>query len=236
MEVHRPKPVHHWREFLKEVGIIVLGVLIALSAEQSVEWLTWRAKADQAQTQLRHDAAGILDDMLERLAIQPCQDRRLVLIRDRLLASGTRWTAMAPFYTSGAPAGSTYAHPMRGWPRTSWATAVASTVAMHLPGDQLDDYAHIFAAAEREANDQATEHEDSSELNVLGSSLTLTPDQKVTFLRIVEAERARNRVMAYEAQNSLDYFKALGMDLDKARAASIENSLAYQTCVANHLA
>ena len=25
MEVHRPKPIHHWREFVKEVGIIVLG-------------------------------------------------------------------------------------------------------------------------------------------------------------------------------------------------------------------
>ena len=237
MEVHRPKqPIHGWREFLKEVGIIVLGVLIALGAEQAVEWVSWRAKADQAQTQLHRDATGILDDMLERLAIQQCQDGRLTLIRDRLLASGPAWTAMAPFYTSGPPAGSTYAHPMRGWPRTSWTTAVASTVAMHLPGDQLYDYAHIFAAAEREANDQTTEHEASSELNVLGSSLTLTPDAKVAFLRIVEAERARNRVMAYEAQNTLPYFQALGIDLDKARAADIKDSLAYKTCVANHLA
>ena len=236
MEVHRPKlPIHGWREFLKEVGIIVLGVLIALGAEQSVEWLGWRAKAAQAETHLLRDAASILYEMQERLAIQKCQDGRLVLIRDRLLASGSNWTALAPFYTSGPPAGSTYAHPMRRWPTTAWATAVASTVAMHLPADQIDDYAEIFAAAEREAKDQATEHEASSELNVLGSSLTLTPDQKVTFLRIVEAERARNRVMAYEAQNTLSYFKALGMDLDGARAAA-QKDLAYKTCVANRLA
>jgi hypothetical protein len=235
MEVHRPKPVHHWREFLKEVGIIVLGVLIALGAEQSVEWLNWRAKADQAEIHLRRDAASILFDMLERLEIQKCQDGRLTLIRDRLLASGPVWSGMTPFYTSGPPAGSTYAHPMRPWPRTSWLNAVASTAAMHLPDAKLDDYSAIFGAAEREANDQATEHEASSELNVLGSSFTLSPDQKVTFLRIIEAERARNRVMAYEARNTLSYFEGLGMDLEQARIAT-RRDLPYETCVANHLA
>lgn len=34
MHIHLPKPLHGWREFLAEVGIIVLGVLIALGAEQ----------------------------------------------------------------------------------------------------------------------------------------------------------------------------------------------------------
>jgi hypothetical protein len=236
MEVHKAKkPIHDSREFLKEVGIIVLGVLIALGAEQSVEWLNWRLRAAQAEVRLRRDAVSVLEDMQERLEILACQDGRLPLMRDRLLASGPAWTAMAPFYTSGPPAGSTYAHPMRGWPRTSWTNAVASTAAMHLPAKELGAYPHIFAAAEREAGDQATEHEASSELNVLGLSFTLTPDQKVSFLGTIEAERARNRVMAYEAQNTLPYFEALGMDQEKA-LADVRNSLAYQTCLANHLA
>ena len=235
MDIHKPKPVHGWREFLKEVGIIVLGVLIALSAEQTVEWFHWRHEASQAEHHLHHDARVILDDMLERLEIQKCQDGRLTLIRDRLLASGANWTAMPPFYTYGPPAGSTYAHPMRSWPTTSWSNAVASTAAMHLADEQLDHYARIFAAAEREANDQATEHEASSELNVLGLSLTLTPDQKVVFLRLIEAERARNRVMAYEARNTLPQFTAIGIDVEQARIAARKDSLAYQVCVANHL-
>ncbi|MBV9062475.1 MAG: hypothetical protein JOY77_06055, partial [Alphaproteobacteria bacterium] len=37
MDIHKPKPIRNWREFLKEVGIIVLGVSIALGAEQAVE-------------------------------------------------------------------------------------------------------------------------------------------------------------------------------------------------------
>ena len=37
MHFHLPKPLHGWREFAGEVGIIVIGVLIALGAEQMVE-------------------------------------------------------------------------------------------------------------------------------------------------------------------------------------------------------
>jgi hypothetical protein len=44
MHFHLPKPLHGWREFLGEVGIIVLGVLIALAAEQAVEAWRWQEK------------------------------------------------------------------------------------------------------------------------------------------------------------------------------------------------
>ena len=37
MHFHLPKPLHGWRAFTGEVGIIVIGVLIALGAEQIVE-------------------------------------------------------------------------------------------------------------------------------------------------------------------------------------------------------
>src|SRR5947209_17021640 len=44
MHFHLPKPLHGWREFAGEVGIIVIGVLIALGAEQVVEAFAWREK------------------------------------------------------------------------------------------------------------------------------------------------------------------------------------------------
>ena len=37
MDVHKPKPIRNWREFLKEYAIIVIGVLTALAAEQAAE-------------------------------------------------------------------------------------------------------------------------------------------------------------------------------------------------------
>ena len=52
MHVHLPKPLHGWREFAGEVGIIVLGVLIALAAEATVENWQWRHKVDVVRKSL----------------------------------------------------------------------------------------------------------------------------------------------------------------------------------------
>jgi hypothetical protein len=46
MHVHPPKAVHGWREFAKEIVIIVIGVLIAVGFEDVAEEIHWRHKAD----------------------------------------------------------------------------------------------------------------------------------------------------------------------------------------------
>jgi len=60
MDIHKPKPWHGVREFLKEFGVIVLGVLVALGAEQTVEWLHRQGEVREAREALR---AEIGDDM-----------------------------------------------------------------------------------------------------------------------------------------------------------------------------
>ena len=55
MDIHKPKPWHSIREFLKEYVIIVVGVLTALAAEQGVEWLHWRHEVSQAHANLKDE-------------------------------------------------------------------------------------------------------------------------------------------------------------------------------------
>ena len=55
MHFHLPKPLHGWREFLGEVGIIVIGVLIALGAEQVVESIHWRESVSQMRQAMRSE-------------------------------------------------------------------------------------------------------------------------------------------------------------------------------------
>ena len=55
MHFHLPKPLHGWREFLGEVGIIVVGVLIALGAEQIVQDLHSRADERAFQETIDHE-------------------------------------------------------------------------------------------------------------------------------------------------------------------------------------
>lgn len=61
MHVHLPKPLHGWRAFFGEVGIIVIGVLIALVAEQLVDEWRWDRKVAAVRkslmSELRNDRA-----------------------------------------------------------------------------------------------------------------------------------------------------------------------------------
>ena len=77
MEIHKPHPIHSWRELLKEVGIIVLGVLIALGAEQSVVALRERHAADEARRNVLAEVQFNLGFIRDRVSNEPCIDRRL---------------------------------------------------------------------------------------------------------------------------------------------------------------
>jgi len=54
MDIHKPKPWHGWAEFVKEIGTIVIGVLIALGGEQAVEWAHQQHELSEARDAL-HD-------------------------------------------------------------------------------------------------------------------------------------------------------------------------------------
>ena len=60
MHFHLPKPMHGWRDFAGEIAIIVIGVLIALGAEQVIESWTWERKVAGAMR--RTQGRGVVPD------------------------------------------------------------------------------------------------------------------------------------------------------------------------------
>lgn len=87
MEIHKPKPVHNWREFLKEYAIIVVGVLTALCAEQAVETLHEHSRAAEARIDIHAEIARNLTYMNIRNANEACVSRRLDEIDGLIAAS-----------------------------------------------------------------------------------------------------------------------------------------------------
>jgi hypothetical protein len=132
MHFHLPKPLHGWRAFVGEVGIIVIGVLIALGAEQAVEWLHWRHEVADARRALDREIASNLGAIVRRQQEGACIDRRLSEIRS-LLAHG----ASAPRVPLGQP---------QLWrPRTNvWQAAMAGQVAGHMPLSAWLGYAELY--------------------------------------------------------------------------------------------
>jgi hypothetical protein len=75
MHFHLPKPLHGWREFAGEVGIIVIGVLIALGAEQLVEAAHRQREGVQAESTIRDEIELNLGRLQSRRAIYSCGSR-----------------------------------------------------------------------------------------------------------------------------------------------------------------
>ena len=77
MHLHLPKPLHGWRAFVGEVGIIVIGVLIALGAEQVVEQIRWENEVRTARAELKGEMRHSDGVFAFRIAAKPCVARRL---------------------------------------------------------------------------------------------------------------------------------------------------------------
>ncbi len=136
MEIHKPKPVHNWREFLIELGTITLGVCIALAAEQTVEWWHWHNKVMEARAVLATELAASMGNAIERMMVERCGERRLDAL-EQILDTASR-TGQLP------PVGDVGVMPLRQWTSGTWDGVLASQTATHFPRQQLADLAIIY--------------------------------------------------------------------------------------------
>jgi hypothetical protein len=102
MDIHKPKPWHSVREFLKEYLIIVVGVLTALGAEQAVEALHERGLAREAGEAIAAEMQDNVNRIAFRQAQQSCIDTRLKAITG-LLADWAAGKAPPPGLFLGDP-------------------------------------------------------------------------------------------------------------------------------------
>jgi hypothetical protein len=103
MRFRLPKPLHGWRELAWEVGIIVIGVLIALGAQQIAEGIHDSTVA--AAT--RKDIAGELNSNLMSLKLreraESCIEKRLSELRVILAQWDETGSFKAPLWVAQTP-------------------------------------------------------------------------------------------------------------------------------------
>ena len=160
MDIHKPKPIHNWREFLKELGTIALGVCIALAAEQAVEWWHWRGQVAEAR-QAIHAEIGVNDSRLfaVRLGLNPCLERQATEaggILDDLEAR-----RLPRHFTTFHP-GFGGAHP-----ESDWQAERSAQSLIHFPRNELALMGRYYSALENFKNWEAIEREAWRSLSVL---------------------------------------------------------------------
>ena len=170
MHVHLPKPLHGWRAFFGEVGIIVLGVLIALSAEQLVGRWQWHQKVAETSAQLDAELHRDARGAYEGLAVAPCLDQQLHAI-DVALASARETGRLNP-----TPA---FTPPLHMFTEDTWLNARALQVADHLSAEQIQDYSRLFFYPRDLGTAIVELHKEAAELRTLRGGFSSISTEEV---------------------------------------------------------
>jgi hypothetical protein len=135
VDIHKPKPWRGWREFLKEYAIIVVGVLTALGAEQSVEALRHRAEADEARRAIQDELGDDLNAFAAYAMQSDCARRRV----DELSRWQRSWAAGAPIKLLAPSVSPTYI----AFRTNVWRVA-SSTGVTQMPFEDRVSYGRLY--------------------------------------------------------------------------------------------
>ena len=215
MDIHKPKPWHSLREFLKEYVIIVVGVLTALAAEQGVEWLHWSQKVEAGRAAVRAELATAANDAEERVLMRDCWERRVSYLQDQLDSAhgvwpGRPWALLADT-PQGFARGEAYGSTIRNWNSEVWRGLVADGTAVHFPRSEMLGYARIYHFVDVLQAENQQEWQQLARVAVLGRPLRLSDPAAYETAVALEDARRKNRLMALGASQLLG-------QLDGARA------------------
>lgn len=223
MHVHLPKGFHGWREFAKEVGIIVLGVLIALGFEQLVQMWHWRQEARMTRQELTSELSYDALFAGERVAIEECLRDRIKDLTAKLNNAGGHWTAdPMVFGKPRKPIGGNglvsaipmaYRAPRRPFLSDGWDTAKSSAVLDHMSRDDVHDFEFTYKGV---GEIRTVEDEESTlepELSFLSFDQTLNPQSRVQALVVLARLDMVNSDIALIARQMLAGIRSMGLQL-----------------------
>lgn len=225
MHFHLPEPLHGWRQFAGEVGIIVLGVLIALGFGQVVERWQWHREVQTARQAIGDELADSAEQGAERLAIEDCLRDRVGELSAKLNSTNDLWTAdPLPIAAGAKPVahwdnrsmGRVYSVPLRGWSEDAWDTAKSTGVIDHMPRAEAAAYSAIYAEIEKIRDLQGQELPLESRLAFLSVDQRLDNSARTDALSTLGEIDALNSVIAGLSSLIIDQIKGLHLPVDRA--------------------
>lgn len=208
MEVHKPRLVENWRELFKEWGIIVLGVLTALLAEQAVQSIGWHNKVDAAVADMNNELGA--DDGPQayvRLAMHDCVAGQLNNLRSAV-EEGDRGRSIALI--------DTFWFPQRTYDSLAREAATASDVASHMAHDRMLQYRITYEVIPDMDRLSDREFVDLSRIRALPrTGGPLETSEKLAVTGAIEALRVDNDAISREARFVLQHMRRNKLTLDR---------------------
>ena len=211
MHIHLPKPLHGWREFTGEVGIIVLGVLIALGAEQVVQSFTWQRDVRDFRAAVDTEIEFDLAASEYRIRQAPCLERRLSEL--------ARWSA-ALHAGRAAPLLREVGYPNRVIPGISvWDSRGADLMA-HVPMQDRLAYADFYDLLGNQWDLLQGERQTWLTLNGFNHATKLGPEGLIRLDELIFRAKALNRFIVNDQLAFAADIRTLGLHANFGRLAS----------------
>jgi hypothetical protein len=181
---HLPKPLHGWREFAGEVGIIVVGVLIALSADQLMDSWQWREKVNASKASIDLELNTQLDYSEEVMGLARCAPIFVDALESAILRHDSK--AIGKLHDTQPP------FVPRPWRSTAWQSAMSTEVADHFKRGELAQYAFMsnsFEDIRKAQESMLTDFADATTGRLGGPS-----DPATVNFQLAAAERLRTEL------------------------------------------
>lgn len=134
------RPAQGWTTVGWELGIVTLGVLIALALGAVASDIGWRIEVRGARERLREEIAFNLALLDEAERVRPCISRRLVEI-EAILGEASRTRQLPAIASIGAA-------PTYSWPRGIWESQLAAGTISHYPKEEAAKLARLYGRFE----------------------------------------------------------------------------------------
>jgi hypothetical protein len=201
VHLHLPKPLHGWRAFAGEVGIIVIGVLIALGAEQLVEAAHKREQGVRAENAIRNELGFNLGRLKSRMGIHSCVNRRIEEIQALIDSAAEHPDIVTPNWI-GRPQYWTFAS-------SRWQAESQAGSAALVDSARLSSYAIMYARLQDMLDEMTFEQSDWAKLRTLEHVRRLEPSAAFEMNATLSDARYRNWRLALVTSQLFDMANAL---------------------------
>jgi len=204
MEIHKSKSWPAWRIMLTDFVIVVLGVGVAMAAQQAVELWHWRSQVAEARALIASELANNVAQATMRLRTEKCGEHRLDELAT-ILDAASKTGTLPPVGDIGTP-------PPTLWLSGAWESAQGSQAAVHFPREELATLTTIYHFIQS-ASDAG--HEETIQWDLLytlvGPGRRLDPASEARLREALTRARSINRGMTVISGNVIRRVKVLDL-------------------------
>ena len=209
-----PKSIEGWRRFAMEIAIVVIGVLIALYAQQVVEDRSDRGRVDSAIAALRPQVANIDFFASECEMTAPCVLAQIESIQKKLASGEGR---LLPRYSDTSSNGFVLRMPGRTWADTAWQSVSASDTLRRLEPTIDLNLSSMFSQANDQAERVMLADGWVADLGVLAVIVPTSEGERIRLISVTEHLRGIVQSIDLSGGQMRDSIAAAGLLASKSR-------------------